>query len=171
MMLVLSTHKHQFKYYVVSWKQSQQRSTNMVLTCRTSSQQLHNIDWLFWLVGGSSGMRRSANARAWSIIRQDSQEFQIFFSSWSATQPFLCSGQGVPPSPPAATCLSLGSANNYCEVKLVLYFRQNDHTLFSSLFHYPHFNPFFPRICFIFGCNLHHPKCGVFVLDMITADL
>lgn len=124
------------------------------------------IDWLFWLVGGSSGMQRCVNPWAWSIIRRDSQEFQIFSSSWSATQPFLCSGQGAPPAPPAATCLSLRRATNYCKVEMVLRFERNYYTLFFSLFYCPHLNQFSCYFFFYFGSDLHHPICTVSVLDM-----
>lgn len=99
---------------VESKSRASSQFTEMVLTCRTSPQLLQNPDWLSWLVRGSSGMQRPANPQAWSIIRRHSQECQIFFSSWSATQPFLCCGQGAPlspPSPPAATCLSYSKSN------------------------------------------------------------
>lgn len=146
----------------------------MVLTCHTWSLLLQTIDWLFWLVCGSSGMQRCANLWAWSIIRRDSQEFQIFSSSWSATQPFLCSGQGAPPSPPAATCLSLRRAINYCKVEMVLRFKRNSYTLFFSLFYCPHLNQF-SRYFFLlrfWSASSHMYSVGFrHEIQLITADL
>lgn len=86
--------------------------------------------WLALLIGGSSGMQRPANPQAWSIIRRDSQEFQIFFSSWFATQPFLCCGQGAPPSPPAATCLLLQPFTSYSKSN---WFFSSTSSLFSII--------------------------------------